>query len=198
MKVLEAQNAILTNYEVYSHLADQRERYVQSKRKGPPNFETVVREVRLSPSPRTYMLPPTRQRGVDPPKGETEHDTTNRLIKTYTERKSPSRNPNRPQALQYFRTRPSPLSHDPITYTPECIAQLLERLRPYDLTKAEVIMLFNHRPETIATLNTVVEDLEERFSTEDQEALIGIVVEVLGQTPAAEEAAEDVAMEDGA
>lgn len=59
-------------------------------------------------------------------------------------------------------------------------------------------MLFNHRPESVATLNTVVEDLEERFSSEDQEALINIVVEVLGQAPAAEEPAEDVAMEDGA
>lgn len=59
-------------------------------------------------------------------------------------------------------------------------------------------MLFNHRPESIATLNTVVEDLEERFSEQDQEALINIVVEVLGQSPAAEEAADDVAMEDGA
>ena len=45
MKILEAQNAILTNYEVYSHLNEQRERYAQPKRKGPPNYETVVREV---------------------------------------------------------------------------------------------------------------------------------------------------------
>lgn len=45
MKILEAQNAILTNYEVYSHLHEQRERYAQPKRKGPPNYETVVREV---------------------------------------------------------------------------------------------------------------------------------------------------------
>ena len=45
MKVLEAQNAILTNYEVYSHLAEQKEKYAHAKRKGPPNYETVVREV---------------------------------------------------------------------------------------------------------------------------------------------------------
>ena len=102
------------------------------------------------------------------------------------------------QILQYFGTRPGPLSQEPITYTPECIAQLLERLRPYDLTKAEVIMLFNHRPETIATLNTVVEDLEERFSTEDQEALINIVVDVLGQSaPVEEQAVEDTSMGNG-
>lgn len=102
------------------------------------------------------------------------------------------------QILQYFATRPGPLSQEPITYTPECIAQLLERLRPYDLTKAEIIMLFNHRPETIATLNTIVEDLEERFSAEDQEALIGIVIDVLGQSaPVEEEGVEDTAMENG-
>lgn len=59
-------------------------------------------------------------------------------------------------------------------------------------------MLFNHRPETIATLNTVVEDLEERFPAEDQEALIAIVVDVLGRSaPAEEQAPEDTAMEDG-
>ena len=101
------------------------------------------------------------------------------------------------KVLQYFGTRPGPLSQVPVTYAPECIAALLERLRPYDLTKAEVIMLFNHRPETIATLNTVVEDLEDRFPTEDQEALISIVVDVLGQSAPVEQAPEDTEMEDG-
>lgn len=47
MKILEAQNAVLTNYEVYKHLTEQRERYAQDKRRGPPNLETVVREVSL-------------------------------------------------------------------------------------------------------------------------------------------------------
>lgn len=45
MKILESQNAILTNYEVYRHLTEQKEKYAQEKRKGPPNYETVVREV---------------------------------------------------------------------------------------------------------------------------------------------------------
>lgn len=59
-------------------------------------------------------------------------------------------------------------------------------------------MLFNHRPETIATLNTVVEDLEDRFSADDQEALINIVVDVLGRSaPVEEQAVEDTAMENG-
>lgn len=48
MKILEAQSAVLTNYEVYEHLTEQRERYKSAKRRGPPNLETVVREVRYS------------------------------------------------------------------------------------------------------------------------------------------------------
>lgn len=45
MKVIESQSAVLTNYEVYQHLVDQRDRYKKTKRRGPPNLETVVREV---------------------------------------------------------------------------------------------------------------------------------------------------------
>lgn len=48
MKILEAQSAVLSNYEVYQHLADQRDRYKQKKHRGPPNLETVVREVRYA------------------------------------------------------------------------------------------------------------------------------------------------------
>lgn len=46
MKVIEAQAAVLTNYEVLQHLSQQKDRYKQRKRRGPPNLETVVREVR--------------------------------------------------------------------------------------------------------------------------------------------------------
>ncbi|PKS09750.1 hypothetical protein jhhlp_004371 [Lomentospora prolificans] len=147
MKILEAQNAVLTNYEVYKHLAEQRERYAQDKRRGPPNLETVVREI-----------------------------------------------------LQYFRTPPNPLSQNPITYTPECVSTLLERLRPYDLSKAEVIMLFNLRPQSVANLNTSIEELEDRFTLEQQEAIIEVVVDVLGQFESAEaqDAAEgDASMTNG-
>jgi hypothetical protein len=48
MKILESQNAILTNYEVFQHLQDQRKRYAKERPKGrrPGNLETVVKEVR--------------------------------------------------------------------------------------------------------------------------------------------------------
>lgn len=46
MRIVESQSAVLSNYEVYQHLVDQRQRYRNdNKRRGPPNLETVVREV---------------------------------------------------------------------------------------------------------------------------------------------------------
>jgi hypothetical protein len=49
MKILEAQSATLTNYEVYTHLTVQRARYAKKGMKGrrPGNLETVVKEVGL-------------------------------------------------------------------------------------------------------------------------------------------------------
>ncbi|KAF5631867.1 RNA polymerase III subunit C17 [Fusarium tjaetaba] len=149
MKILEAQSAVLTNYEVYQHVSEQRERYKNAKRRGPPNLETVVREL-----------------------------------------------------LQYLRTNPGPLSQEPLPYTEGCISRLLERLRPYNLAKGEVVMIINLRPASVAALNTVVEEMTERFSEEQQEAMVNIIAEVLGRFPTAEEGAEeegaDVSMNDAA
>jgi hypothetical protein len=150
MKIIESQSAVLTNYEVYQHLTEQRERYKNAKRRGPPNLETVVREL-----------------------------------------------------LQYLRTNPGPLSQEPVSYTEGCISRLLERLRPYHLAKGEVVMIINLRPASVAALNTVVEEMSERFDEEQQEAMVNIIAEVLGQFPVseeegAEEGAVDVSMNDAA
>lgn len=45
MKIIEAQAAVLSNFEVYQHVADQTASYKKIKRRGPPNLETVAREV---------------------------------------------------------------------------------------------------------------------------------------------------------
>jgi hypothetical protein len=46
MKILEAQSATLTNYEVFVHLKEQRARYAKGlKGRRPGNLETVVKEV---------------------------------------------------------------------------------------------------------------------------------------------------------
>ena len=94
------------------------------------------------------------------------------------------------------------MSQEPLPYTEGCISKLLERLRPYNLAKGEVVMIINLRPASVAALNTVVEDMSERFDEEQQEAMVNIIAEVLGQFPASEEDAEeggaDVSMNDAA
>jgi hypothetical protein len=77
------------------------------------------------------------------------------------------------------------LSQKPSTYTPNSISQLLERLSPYELSKGEVVMILNLRPASVAALNTVIEEMGERFSDEQQEEMVTIILEVLGQFEAA-------------
>ncbi|KAK3196886.1 hypothetical protein K4F52_000230 [Lecanicillium sp. MT-2017a] len=156
MKVIEAQSAVLSNYEVFQHLTDQRDGYKKIKRRGPPNLETVVREL-----------------------------------------------------LQYLSTRPSPLSQKPLTYHPACVKELIEKLQPYELSKGEVVMILNLRPATTPALNTVLEDMADRYTDEQQEEMVAIIAEVLGEFRsengaevtnggADEHANDDVAMDDAA
>lgn len=58
MKILEAQNAILTNYEVYQFLSERNDKSARekhSRRRGPGNLETLAREImqyfRIPPGP---------------------------------------------------------------------------------------------------------------------------------------------------
>ena len=52
MKVIEAQSATLTNYEVYNHLMEQETKHKgQRKRKLPGNLATVTKEVYTSNVP---------------------------------------------------------------------------------------------------------------------------------------------------
>lgn len=105
-----------------------------------------------------------------------------------------------PQLRNWLEAAPSPMSQKPIPYKASSIPSLLERLRPYDLSKGEVVMILNLRPASVAALNTVVEDMPERFTDEQQEELVAIIAEILGQFPAPPEDAngDDVAMDDAA
>jgi len=46
MKILESQNALLSNYEVYQHIVDQQKRNKANKRRVPGNLATLMTEVR--------------------------------------------------------------------------------------------------------------------------------------------------------
>ncbi|KAI5863516.1 HRDC-like protein [Durotheca rogersii] len=89
----------------------------------------------------------------------------------------------RREVLQYFETPPGPLSQKPLPYDSKAIAVLVKRLVPYEITKGECIMVLNIRPTSIPVLNTVVEDMEDRFNADQQQEILDIVVEILGQFP---------------
>ncbi|KAI9746026.1 MAG: hypothetical protein M1818_000707 [Claussenomyces sp. TS43310] len=163
MKIVEVQSATLTNYEVYTHLTEQRARHELrgKKRRGPGNFETVVKEVGT----------------CDSDGGQKDCAYSKKL-------------------LDYLRKAPSPLGERPVPYNSNTIRTLLSRLRIYDLTKAEVLMILNHRPTKVAALNTIVEELEQRFPQHsDQIDIVQIIVEVLGSP---DQEAELQAMTDAA
>ncbi|RWA15070.1 hypothetical protein EKO27_g92 [Xylaria grammica] len=147
MRILEAQNAVLTNVEVYTFLSDQAKQYQSQKRRGPSNLEALRGEV-----------------------------------------------------LKYFETFPGPLSQKPLPYDVASIPVLLKRLQPYNITKGECIMVVNLRPTASAALNAVLEDMEGRFNEQQQDEIINIVIEVLGEFPPPAEEGDEHAMgttEDG-
>jgi hypothetical protein len=85
------------------------------------------------------------------------------------------------EVLDHLGTLPSPLAQSPPPYDSSTIRALLGRLRPYSLTKAEVIMILNHRPTSVSMLNTLVEELEDRFPDHaDQRAMVAAIRDVLG------------------
>ncbi|KAK6081355.1 RNA polymerase III subunit C17 [Seiridium cupressi] len=97
----------------------------------------------------------------------------------------------RRELLQYFETSPGPLSQKPSPYDEQSISRLLERLRSYEITKGEMIMILNLRPTNPVALNTVIEDMEARFGQEQQEDISAGIAEVLGQFPEEEGTEED-------
>lgn len=87
------------------------------------------------------------------------------------------------ELMDYFEKPPSPLGSKPMPYNEKTIHTLLERLRPYDLTKAEVIMIMNNRPTNPAVLNTLIQEFDDRFYEDvdgAREDILNVVAEVLG------------------
>lgn len=86
------------------------------------------------------------------------------------------------QLLDYLEEAPSPLGSKPFPYNEKTIRNLLEKLRPYNLTKAEFLMIMNLRPSKPENLNTIIEQMEDRFPQEEtQYEIVRIIGEVLGR-----------------
>ncbi|KAI0602426.1 RNA polymerase III, subunit C17 [Biscogniauxia sp. FL1348] len=89
----------------------------------------------------------------------------------------------RKEVLQYLESHPNPLSQKPLPYDTSAIPKLIQRLRPYEMSKGELAMIVNMRPTSVANLNAVLEDMEERFGDDQQQEIVDIVIEILGQFP---------------
>jgi len=75
----------------------------------------------------------------------------------------------------------SPLPpYNPPNYKPAKIRNLVLRLKGYNLTKAELLMVTNLKPDDLGFLDCVVEECDLRFSAEEQEEILGVVEECIG------------------
>ncbi|KAI9811770.1 MAG: hypothetical protein M1827_005315 [Pycnora praestabilis] len=106
------------------------------------------------------------------------------------------------ELIEYLQPPPSPLhsTQDPSqspTYTPATIPDLLTALKPYDLTKAELLMILNLRPDGVGVLDCVVEEMEIRLDEGKQEEILRIVGDVLGREKVVDGEGEE-GMEEGA
>lgn len=149
MKILESQNAILPNYEVYQHIIDEQARNERHTRRVPGNLEALMTEV-----------------------------------------------------VSYLREKPSPLAKQQETgaYSPAVFSRLLEKFREAnfsgELAKGEVLSILNLRPTNAALLAAVIEEVEERFTEEEQAKMIDIIIEVLGRDDEPEENGDEAAADD--
>ena len=66
------------------------------------------------------------------------------------------------------------------------IRRLVKRLKQFELTKAEVLMVLNLRPRDPVLLDLVVEECDGRLSAEDQDRVLQIIAEELGTDEAVE------------
>jgi len=78
------------------------------------------------------------------------------------------------------------------------LVDLLQKLEPHaKLTKTELLMVANHRPHKRELLLPMIEDIDSRFSEEQQQAIVSVVVDVLGEPSASVENGGQVAEADG-
>ncbi|MCJ1391294.1 hypothetical protein MMC18_004157 [Xylographa bjoerkii] len=81
-----------------------------------------------------------------------------------------------PRSSDHSPAPPSPLpDYTSPLYSSATTKELLQRLKKYDLSKAELLMLMNLRPRDLGLLDCVVEECDERFGVEEQEGILRVV-----------------------
>ncbi|CAI8002800.1 DNA-directed RNA polymerase III subunit RPC9, partial [Geodia barretti] len=65
--------------------------------------------------------------------------------------------------------------HSCLLKNPTCIENFLKAIAPFNLTKAEKLQLVNLRPMSQVELQLIIEEIDERFSDNKIEEILGIV-----------------------
>ncbi|TAQ90148.1 hypothetical protein B7494_g1565 [Chlorociboria aeruginascens] len=189
MKILEAQSAILTNFEVFDHLSKQRIRYKKvavedEKRRA---IEEEKRRVWEEAEAKKII----QQRKLEAMAGKKEPREPREPPSVIARKRSV---PLRPASLRpgnletvvrelmdYLKEPPSPLGQNPSPYGEHTIKNLLRELRRWDLTKAEILMILNLRPTKPENLNVIIEEMETRFPGDElQNKIVHAIMNVLG------------------
>lgn len=67
----------------------------------------------------------------------------------------------------------------------------MRKLKQYELTKPELLMLVNHRPYRRSQLEPMIEDIDTRYTEPQKDEIVAAVVGLLGM-PALPEDTEEV------
>ena len=100
------------------------------------------------------------------------------------------------ETIKYLERTPCGLQ------TPEHVSSFMEAMKDFQLTKAEKLQLLNSRPSSLVEMHLMVEESEERFTTDEEMERLknAIITHLPGPEPeptAAEEENEEEGMEEG-
>ncbi|KAG8965947.1 hypothetical protein FRC05_002938 [Tulasnella sp. 425] len=155
MEVVSNRSALLSNFEVYKFLQEQKRADADDAAADAGSDVPVTREKGLpAPAP----APPGSKRK--------RYDVGENLVQV------------RDQTLAYLSKAPLPT----LRQDEESMRGLLKELRQWDLTKAEKLQIVNLAPDSAVMLYSIVEEMEDRFPTH-ADGILEAVANSLSETP---------------
>lgn len=73
------------------------------------------------------------------------------------------------------------------TQTLEDIDNLMASLAPYPLEKAELLQIINERPDSVAELDCIIEEMDNRFDEDTQMVILEKIKEMIPAKPKVED-----------
>lgn len=170
MKVLDAGTETLSNADVLNWIKDKREQIAkedkEDKKAGkkpshrPSNFISALEkhERELSSNKYPYAKNPDVYGGTDA-LHEFELEITDKIVKPFT-------------AARYHELKEAGMSAEEID------AQLEKEQEMKLLTETEQLMVYNHAPQCVEMLQPMIENVEDRLTPEEQEAMVQVIMAV--------------------